>query len=72
MTGGKVARDGIIQWATASMPSALASTVRSALQGIATTGECRHDDADWIVFGEVVDSHAGPPLQVNLKRTSCS
>ena len=51
---GHLARDALMDWATGGMPEALASSVRAALQGIATTGECRHVASDWILFGEVV------------------
>ena len=52
------------------MPSTLADTVRCALKGIATSGMCRGEQDDWILFGEVVDSTVGPPLRIDVKRTS--
>lgn len=64
------ADEALMNWATMGMPSLLADTVCRALRSIATSGECRGGMDDWILFGEVVDSTGGPPLRIDVKRTS--
>ena len=60
----------LIHWATASLPSSLAVSVQDALKAIAATGACEDDLAEWILFGEVVRVHCGPPKCVQVRRTS--
>ena len=42
----------------------------SALRSIATTGSCRNNEDDWVLFGEVCDVHYEPTMRVRLRRTS--
>ena len=67
---GLNAVDALIQWSTVGMPSMLADTVASALRGIARTGECGGEDADWVLFGEVMDEVPGMPPRTRVRRTS--
>ena len=60
----------LVQWATSGLPSLLASSVESALRAIATTGECRGCNEAWVLFGEVVEAHEGPPFSAKVHRTS--
>lgn len=64
------AMDGLILWATSGLPSTLADSVCCALKSIATSGACRGASDEWIMFGEVVESTTGPPLRVDMRRTS--
>ena len=59
----------LIHWASMGLPSGLAA-VQTGLKAIATTGECRGELEDWVLLGEVVNVHLGPPLCVHVRRTS--
>ena len=61
---------GFIDWATMGLSDSLASSVRAALWSITTTGVCRDDEADWVLFGEVVALEPGSPPCVSLRRTA--
>ena len=67
---GKVSQAGYIDWPTMGLPESLASSVRAALWSIATTGSCRGEDEDWVLFGEVLSHLDGSPPKVSVRRTA--
>ena len=67
---GSNAVESLIEWSVVGMPVTLAETVTKALHGIASCGECRLASDDWVLFGEVMDVHTGPPFCAHVRRTS--
>ena len=69
-TNETLAEGTMINWAIASLPSSLATSVQEALMAIAATGGCDPCVEDWVFFGEVVHVLGGPPQCVHVRRTS--
>ena len=67
---GSRSKDAFLDWATVGLVDSLRASVRDALHSIATTGECKRDDEEWVLFGEVTELVGNDPLRVQVRRTS--
>ena len=63
-----MAARGLVDWATVGLPSTLAGSVGAKMMAIANTGVPQADEMEWVLFGEVTGTCAGPPFTAHLRR----